>query len=72
MLTSPLKGFIRGTGAGRRLLVLSEMLLLGWEDLSLCSLIRKALRRFVLVGLTCEQPLYDERLGTLKLFSQCH
>lgn len=56
MLTSPLKGFIRGTGAGRRLLVLSEMLLLGWEDLSLCSLIRKALRRFVLVGLTCEQP----------------
>lgn len=56
MLTSPLKGFIKGTGAGRRLLVLSEMLLLGWESLSLCSLIRKASRRLVLVGLTCEQP----------------
>lgn len=56
MLTSPLKGFSKGTGANRRLLVLAEMLLLGWESLSLCLLIRKALRRFVLVGLTCEQP----------------
>lgn len=72
MLTSPLKGFIKGTGADRRLLVLSEMLLLGWESLSPCSLIRKASRRFVLVGLTREQPQYDERLGTLELFRQCH
>lgn len=57
MLTSPLKGFIKGgLGLAGRLLVLSEMLLLGWESLSSCSLFRKASRRFVLVGLACEQP----------------
>lgn len=58
MLTSPLRGsLIRGGhGLVGRLPVLSEMLLLGWESLSSCSLIRKASRRFVLVGLTCEQP----------------
>lgn len=57
MLTSPLRGFIKGDwGLAGRLLVLSEMLILGWESLSSCLLIRKASRRFVLVGLTCEQP----------------
>ena len=57
ILTSPLKGFIKGGhGLAGRLPVLSEMLLLDWDSLSPRLLIRKASRRFVLVGLTCEQP----------------
>lgn len=53
----PIKGVYQGwLGLAGRLLVLSEMLLLGWKSLSSYSLIRKASGRFVVVGLTCEQP----------------